>query len=81
MSLSRKSQRQFSFSVNTSMIKPLQSVFMHIGKYAEVLQHRVKSDQIRSFSDPHFPVCLGLNTEIYGVDLRIQSEYVKLQTR
>ena len=32
------------------------------------------------FSGPYFPV-LGLNTEIYTVNLRIQSEDKKIQTR
>ena len=32
------------------------------------------------FSGPYFPV-FGLNTEIYGVNLRIQSEYRKMRTR
>ena len=32
------------------------------------------------FSGPYFPVC-GLNTEIYGVNLRVQSEHRKRQTR
>ena len=32
------------------------------------------------FSGPYFPV-FGLNTEIYGVNLRIQSEYRKIRTR
>ena len=32
------------------------------------------------FSDPHFPV-IGLNTEIYSVHLRIQSECRKIRTR
>ena len=31
-------------------------------------------------SDPYLPV-FGLNTEIYGINLRIQSEYMKIQTR
>ena len=34
----------------------------------------------RVFSGPYFPV-LGLNTEMYGVNLRIQSEYRKIRTR
>ena len=34
----------------------------------------------RVFSGPYFPV-LGLNTEIYAVNLRIQSEHWKIQTR
>ena len=33
-----------------------------------VSQHCLKSVQIRSFSDPYFPV-FGLNTDIYGVNL------------
>ena len=31
-------------------------------------------------SGPHFPV-FGLNTEIYEINLRIQSEYNKIRTR
>ena len=33
----------------------------------------VKSMRIRNYSGPHFPA-FGLNTERYGVSLRIQSE-------
>ena len=32
------------------------------------------------FSGPYFPV-FGLNTDIYGVNIRIQSEYRKIRTR
>ena len=32
------------------------------------------------FSGPYFPL-FGLNTEIYGVNLRIQTEYRKIRTR
>ena len=50
----------------------------------EFVHHRVfeyvKNVLIRSFSGPHF-LTLGLNTEIYWVNLRIQSEYVKMRTR
>ena len=35
---------------------------------------------IWSFFGPYFPVC-GLNSEIYFVNLRIQSEYAKTGTR
>ena len=45
--------------------------------------HCVKSVQMRKygfFSGPYFPV-FGLNTEIYGLNLRIQSEYWKIRTR
>ena len=40
----------------------------------------VKSVQIRSFSGPCFPV-FGLNIKIYGVNLRIQTEWRKKRTR
>ena len=43
-------------------------------------RHCVKSVRIRRFSGPYFPV-FGLNTEIYGVNLRIQSEYRKIRTK
>ena len=41
--------------------------------------HR-KVSKYRVISGPYFPV-FGLNTEIYGVNLHIQSEYRKIQTR
>ena len=40
----------------------------------------MKSVRIWNFSGPYFPA-FGLNTEIYTVNLRIQSEYRKIQTR
>ena len=40
----------------------------------------MKSVQIWSFSGPYFPV-FELNTVIYCVNLRIQSEYGEIQTR
>ena len=42
--------------------------------------HCVKSVRIRNYSGPHFPA-FGLNTERYGVSLRIQSECGKMRTR
>ena len=39
-----------------------------------------KASKYGVFSGPYFPVC-GLNTEIYGVYLRVQSEYRKIRTR
>ena len=42
--------------------------------------HCVKSVQIRTFSGPYFPV-FRLNTEIYSINVRIQSKYRKIQTR
>ena len=46
----------------------------------ESKKHCVKSVQIWSFTCPYFPV-LGLNTEIYGINLRIQLRYWKIRTR
>ena len=40
----------------------------------------VKSVRIRSYSGLHFPA-FGLNTERYGISLRIQSECGKMRTR
>ena len=42
--------------------------------------HCVKIVQERSFCGPYFPA-FGLNTEIYGVNIRIQSKYWKIRTR
>ena len=42
--------------------------------------HCVKGVSIRSYSGPHFPAFI-LNTEKYGVSLRIHSKYVKIRTR
>ena len=39
-----------------------------------------KVSKCRDFSGPYFPV-FGLNTEIYFVNIRIQSEYRKIRTR
>ena len=38
-----------------------------------------KEVQVWSFSAPYFPA-FGLNKEIYGVNLRIQSKYGKIRT-
>ena len=42
-------------------------------------QHCGKSVLIRSFSGPYF-TAFGLNTEIYGINFRIRSEYRKIRT-
>ena len=42
--------------------------------------HYVKSVRIRSYPGLHFPA-FGLNAEIYGMSLRIQSECGKMRTR
>ena len=48
--------------------------------YSENNVHCVKSVHIRSYPGPHFPA-FGLNTQRYGVSLRIQSECQKIRTR
>ena len=53
-------------------------IFTEIDKF-----HCVNSVCIRSHSGQHFPA-FGLNTErygVYGVSLRVQSEYEKMRTR
>ena len=40
----------------------------------------VNSVRIRSYSGPHFPA-FWLNTERFGVPLRVQSEYGKMRNR
>ena len=42
--------------------------------------HFVKSGRIRSFPGPYFPA-FGLNTEIYSVNVRIQSVCGEITTR
>ena len=55
-------------------------------KSANVFMHSCKSDTASEVSKygvlagPYFPV-FGLNMDIYGVNLRIQSECKKIQTR
>ena len=39
-----------------------------------------KVSKYGGFSGPYFPA-LGLNTEIYSVNFRIQTEYGKIRTR
>ena len=50
--------------------------------FQEELQnvHCIKSVRILSFSGPYFPA-FGLNTEIYGVNLRVQSKCGKMRVR
>ena len=52
-------------------------MMMIMMKMIMMLMHCVKSARIRSFSGMHFPT-FGLNTEIYGVNLPIQSECGKI---
>ena len=49
------------------------------GDYSYI-KHCKESARIRSFSGPYFPT-FGLNTVIYGVSFRIQSEFGKIRTR
>ena len=52
----------------------------YTGFYVIGTTYCMKSVQIWSFSGLYFPV-FRLNKEIYGVNLRIQSEYRKIRTR
>ena len=44
------------------------------------LSLREKCPNTELFSGPYFPAC-GLNTEIFGVNLRIQFKHRKIRTR
>ena len=44
------------------------------------MMHGAKSVRIWSYSGPHFPAC-GLNTDRYGLSIRIQSKRWKMRTR
>ena len=44
------------------------------------MNRKKKSVRIRSYSGPHFPA-FGLNTERYGVSLRIRCKCGKMRTR
>ena len=65
-----------------------QTRFKNLAAFAELFNkakysrgvHCVKGVRIRSFSSPYFPA-FGLNTDRYGVSLRIQSECGKIRTR
>ena len=74
-------------SCRTKTFKLLSSISMInsvIWKIVELLRLQynqcVKSVRIRGYSGPHFPA-FGLNTEKYGVSLRIQSECGKMWSR
>ena len=54
--------------------------YQYFNKTKEHTMHCVKSVRIRSYSGPHFPA-FGLNTYLYCVSLRIQSECGKMRTR
>ena len=47
---------------------------------SSMVTHCVKVSEYGVFSGPYFPV-FGLTTEIYGLNLRIQSKYRKIRTR
>ena len=64
-----------------------QTRFKNLAAFAETFNkakysrgvHSVKGVRIRRFSSPYFPA-FGLNTDRYGVSLRIQSECGKIRT-
>ena len=74
----------------SSMFLKLCPKIMKIYGFVKLLQHPIntkffhntawKVSKYGDFSGPYFPV-FGLNTEIYGVNLRIQSEYRKIRIR
>ena len=71
----RKEQRCIivSFSDFADIIQPFIDLCFYIN-------HCVKSVRIQSYTDQYFPK-FGLNTQRYGLSLRIQSECEKIRTR
>ena len=74
--------RETNQLIFTSNYKTLVSTLeFHNGRHdVQEAVHWVKSVRIRNFSGLYFPA-FGLNTERYGVSLRIQSKCRKIQTR
>ena len=68
---------QFSLHKATAITKH-ENVFSKMDQIQKFLC--VKSVLIRSFFGPYFSA-FGLNTEIYRVNLRIQSKYGKMRSR
>ena len=54
--------------------------YLSLMKVFDFITHWLKSVRIRSNSGPYFP-SFGLDTERYGVSLRIQSEWGEMRTR
>ena len=68
----------------TSSADTFPAVLVHMAFWKNALNlmdnHCLKIVQTRSFPGPYFPA-FGLNTKIYGVNLRFQSKYWKIWTR
>ena len=58
-------------------VKNYRIFFRH--RYFKLHLHCMKNVKYTVISGPYFPV-FGLNTEIYGVNIRIQSKYRKIRT-
>ena len=73
---------QFHFSMEQNVIANIRlySILTFVLENARNDYHCVKSVHIRSYSGPYFPA-FELNTERYGVFLRIHSEFGKMRTR
>ena len=73
---------QFHFSMEQNVIANIRlySILTFVLENARNDYHCVKSVHIRSYSGPYFPA-FELNTERYGLFLRIHSEFGKMRTR
>ena len=56
------------------------STFTRVLYYVSLIFSTIHCMKSGNFSGPYFPV-FGLNAEIFGVNLRIQSKYRKIKTR
>ena len=54
--------------------------FLCEGKGSWTINTAWKASKYAVFSGPYFPV-IGLNTEIYAINLRIKAKYTKIRTR
>ena len=71
---------QFFFIATLGQLLQIRKRFLQIRFTNYCMTHSLKSFRIRSYSGLYFPA-LELNTERYGVSLRIQSECRKIRTR
>ena len=91
--MSDRFSKSFSFSIDSPLFKKASevlifcisadsnSMYWHVPSETKLKTNTAwKVSQYRVFSGPHFPA-FGLNTEVYGVNHRIQSKCGKIKTR
>ena len=74
--MTRLREKKFAFTTPWSNIRNTRKNFLIFVEFLICFNHCIKNVRIQNFSGPHFPE-FGLNTEIYSVNLCIQSEWGK----